>query len=80
MPRGAMRGALWLQVDRRVLRRAAALLCLILAFSCIVAAGVTLAAPGPLPEPTRRTLPILLPLVAVSFLVVLGAVARRHRG
>lgn len=61
------------------------MLCLVLAFACLVAATATLSAqtvPGGIatPAPGRPPLPLLIPLIFLIFLVVLGAVLRRERG
>ncbi len=72
--------------DRRLLRRVAAGLCLLLAL--LVAAAATLSArtvPGEpdaekLPGLPRHRLPLLIPVIFLVFLVVVGAVVRRaHR-
>ncbi len=65
----------------------AAALCLVLAFYCIVAAGVTLGAQTAsgepdsrkLPESPRQPLPLLIPVIFVIFMVVVAAVTRRAR-
>lgn len=74
--------------DRRVLRRVAGALCLLLAFYCLVAAAATLSARpvsagpevGKQPERATQRLPLLIPVVFLVFLVVVtAAVHRRHR-
>jgi hypothetical protein len=74
-------------MDRRVLRRVAGALCLLLAFYCLVAAAATLAAqtPSAEPDPSRpperspSRLPLLIPIVFLIFLVVVAAVVHRGR-
>ncbi len=69
--------------DRRLLRRVAAGLCLLLAL--LIAAAATLSAqtvPGEpdakkLPGLPRHRLPLLIPVIFLVFLVVVGAVVRR---
>lgn len=74
--------------DRRVLRRVAGTLCLLLALYCLVAAAATLSAqtvPGnpevsKQPERPTQRLPLLLPgVVFLVFLVVVAAVVHRGR-
>ncbi len=88
MPRrGSRRPARGSALDRRPLRRVAALLCLLLAFYCLVAATATLYAqtvpgepdPKKLPESPTSRLPLLIPLIFLAFVVVLAAVVRRRR-
>jgi hypothetical protein len=67
--------------DRRLLWRVSALLCLALAFSCLVAAGVGLGAEvaGPIPARSLRSPGYLLPVVTAVFLLVVGSLLRsRH--
>jgi len=82
-----MRRSFGTRRDRRALRRLAGLLCLLLAASCLVAAGVSLAAPAPAggtgtveagPPPVPRVA-VLLPAITLSFVVVLAAAARGRR-
>jgi hypothetical protein len=74
--------------DRRVLRLAAAVLCLGLALYCLVAATATLHAQttvageaGALQPPgaVRQGLPLLVPFLSLVFLVILAATLRRGR-
>lgn len=68
------------RADRRLLRRVAGLLCLVLAASSLVAAGITVAAPtGALALGTSRAPGPLLPAIALGFVVVLAAAARGSR-
>jgi hypothetical protein len=71
-----MRSSWLLRGDRRLLRRGVALACLILAACSLGAAGVSLAGPTGSPLAAGRGPGILLPAIAVSFLVVLAAVVR----
>jgi hypothetical protein len=72
--------------DRRVLRRVAGALCLLLALYCLVAAAATLGARpvaagsevGTPPARVLERLPLLLPVVFLVFVVV--AAAAVHRG
>jgi hypothetical protein len=63
----------------------AAVLCLLLALYCLLAAAVSLAqtpaAPDPrlVPVAPRDRLPLLIPLIFLVFLVVTAAVVRRRR-
>ncbi len=74
--------------DRRLLRRVAAGLCLLLALYCLIAAAATLSAqplPGApdakaVPGLARARLPLIIPVIFLVFLVVVGAVARRAQG
>ena len=73
--------------DRRVLRRVAGALCLLLALYCLVAAAATLGARpvsagpevGARPERSIERLPLLLPVVFLAFLVVAAAAVRHGR-
>ena len=71
--------------DRRVLRRVAAVLCLLLALYCLLAAAVGVAQTPAQPDPrlaavpARDRLPLLIPLIFLVFLVVTAAVVRRGR-
>lgn len=68
------------RTNRRLLRRVAGLLCLVLAACSLVAAGISLAAPpGPLPSGGWRAPGPLLPAIAISFVLVLAAAARERR-
>jgi hypothetical protein len=51
-------------------------LCLALAFSCLVAAGVGLGVGAPVPARSARAVAYLLPGVAAVFLLVVGALLR----
>jgi hypothetical protein len=63
----------------------AAVLCLLLAFYCLLAAAVSLAQTPADPDPRltsvvpRDRLPLLIPLIFLVFLVVTAAVVRRGR-
>jgi hypothetical protein len=65
----------------------AGVLCLVLAFVCLVAAAATLSAqtvPGDVapstPGALRQPLPLVIPLVFLIFLLVVAAVLRREHG
>jgi hypothetical protein len=64
--------------DRRLLWRVSGVLCLALAFSCLVAAGVSLGAEAAGPDPVRstRALAYVLPAVTAVFLLVVAALLR----
>jgi hypothetical protein len=74
--------------DRRLLRGVAAVLCLVLAFCCLIAAGVTSgwstatagAEAGKVAVASGRLAPLVIPLtLAVYVLVVLAAIRRPGR-